>query len=86
MLTGEDAEAFDQQWQMLMRQATERLDLSEVQAALEAWRDVAWVTSEHGRGAYRRVLASAERRLDSGERADGAVPWHQLKAELGLPE
>jgi len=43
------------------------------------------VTSAHGADAYRRALASAQERLQSGERAAGALPWAQLKAELGLP-
>ena len=85
-LTPEDQAAFDRQWQPLMAQATERLDLAEVHEALEAWRQVAWVTSAPGPEAYRRTLASAHERLQSGERAPGARPWAQLKAELGLPE
>jgi hypothetical protein len=85
-LTAEDRAAFDRQWRALMARATERLDLSEVQEALEGWRHVAWVTSVHGPEVYRRTLASAQERLESGERAPGAVPWAQLKAELGLPE
>jgi hypothetical protein len=85
-LTAEDAAAFDRQWRASMARATERLDLTEVHEALEAWRQVAWVTSAHGPEAYRRTLASAHERLQSGERASGALPWAQLKAELGLPE
>lgn len=82
-LTAEDADAFDGQWSDLMRRATERLDLSEV---LEAWRPVAWATAAHGSEDCRRVVASAADRARSGERGAGAVPWNQLKAELGLPE
>ncbi len=69
-----------------MRRATERLDLAEVHEALDSWRQVAWVTSAHGVDTYRRTLGSARERLRTGERADGAVAWHQLKVELGLPE
>ncbi len=82
----EDAAAFDRQWRALMARATERLDLTEVHEALAAWRQVAWVTSAHGPEVYRRTLASAQERLQSGERAAGALPWAQLKAELGRPE
>jgi Family of unknown function (DUF6247) len=85
-LTEEDALAFDRQWRELMARATERLDLTEVHEALEDWRQVAWVTSAHGPEVYRRTLASAQERLQSGERAPGALPWAQLKAELGLAE
>lgn len=85
-LTPEDATSFDRQWQALMARATEQLDLTEVQDALEAWRQVARVTSAHGAESYRTTLASAQTRLRTGERAAGAVPWAQLKAELGLPE
>ena len=85
-LTAEDRAAFDQQWRVLMARATERLDLSEVQEALRGWRQVAWVTSAHGPEVYRRTLASAQQRLQSGDRAAGALPWAQLKAEMGLSE
>jgi hypothetical protein len=85
-LTAEDAAAFDRQWRALMAQATEQLDLTEVHEALEGWRQVAWVTSAHGPGVYQRTLMSAQERLQTGERASGAMPWAQLKAELGLPE
>lgn len=37
----------------LMARETEELDLSEVQDALEAWRQVARVTSAHGAETYR---------------------------------
>jgi len=83
-LTTEDAVAFDEQWRALMARATEQLDLTEVQQALEGWRQVAWVTSAHGSEVYRRALASAQERQHTGERAPGAIPWAQLKAELGL--
>jgi hypothetical protein len=69
-----------------MQRATERLDLTEVHEALESWRQVVWVTSAHGPEVYQRTLASARERLRSGERIPGALPWPQLKAELGLPE
>jgi cell wall assembly regulator SMI1 len=85
-LTAEDRAEFDRQWRDLMARATERLDLTEVQEALESWRQVAWVTSAHGPAIYERALASAQERLQTGQRASGALPWAQLKAELGLPE
>ena len=85
-LTPEDAESFDRQWSTVMQRATERLDLTEVHEALESWRRVAWVTSAHGVEVYRRTLRSAEERLRTGERGPGAVPWHQLRAELGLSD
>jgi hypothetical protein len=85
-LTNEDAVVSDRQWRELMQRATERLDLGEVHAALESWREVAWVTSAHGVDVYRRALASAEERSRTGERAVGTVSWSQLKVELGLVE
>ena len=83
-LTAEDAADFDRQWRRLMQRATDKLDLTEIHEALESWRRVAWMTSAHGPDLYRKTLASAEQRLRTGERADGAVSWDQLKAELGL--
>lgn len=73
--------AFDRHWRTLMQRATERLDLTELHEALEAWRRVA-----HGPEVYRETLASAQARLQTGERGAGSVPWAQLKAALGLPE
>ena len=64
-LTVEDAAEFDRQWRALMARATERLDLSEVQEALQGWRQVAWVTSAHGPETYRAPW----RRPGSGCRA-----------------
>jgi len=52
--------------------------------ATNSRRQVAWVTSAHGAETYRKTSASAQTRLRTGERAAGAVPWAQLKAELGL--
>ncbi len=81
-LTPEDATDFDHQWRRLMRRATDNLDLTEVHEALESWRRVAWMTSAHGPDIYRKALASAEQRLGTDERADGAVSWDQLKAGM----
>ncbi|WP_363320414.1 DUF6247 family protein [Pseudonocardia sp.] len=57
--------------------ATERLDLTELHEALEAWRQVAWVTSIHGPDVYRETMASAQARLQTrgaaGRPAGG--PW-----------
>ncbi len=83
-LTPEDAADFDRQWQRLMQRATDKLDLTEVHEALECWRRVAWMTSAHGPNLYRKTLATAEQRLRTGERVDGAVSWDPLNSELGL--
>ena len=85
-LLPEDATEFDRQWQDVMARATRELDLTEVHRTLSTWRRVAWVTTATGPERYRAVLASAEQRLRTGERHPQATPWHQLKAELGLPE
>jgi Family of unknown function (DUF6247) len=84
-LTTEDAAEFDRQWQEVMARATRELDLSEVLETLATWRRVAWVTTAVGPQQYRAVLASARHRVATGERHPGAVPWSQLKAQLGLP-
>ena len=85
-LTSEDAAQFDEQWQDVMARATRELDLREVLDTLDAWRRVAWVTTSVGAERYRATLASAEQRGRSGERHPAAMPWNQLKAELGLSE
>jgi hypothetical protein len=81
-LIPEDAAAFDRQWREVMAAATESLDLTEVHRTLDAWRRVAWLTSERGHDGYRRLLADAERRTRTGERAPGAVSWDELRAQL----
>jgi len=85
-LTAEDAAEFDRQWRDAMARATDELDLTEVMHILASWRRVAWVTTSVGAERYRAALASAEHRLQTGERHPGAVSWSQLKAGLGLPE
>lgn len=85
-LTAEDVVEFDRQWRDVMERATRELDLTEVQQTLTRWRRVAWVTSATGAERYRAVLADAGNRLRTGERHPRAVPWAQLKVELGLPE
>jgi hypothetical protein len=84
-LTPEDAVAFDRHWRTLMRRATERLDLTELHEALEAWRQVAWVTSIHGPDVYRETMASARARLQAGDRGAGAVPWASSRPSSGSP-
>ena len=86
VLLPEDAAEFDRQWQDVMGCATRELDLTAVHRTLNTWRRVAWVTTATGSERYRAVLASAEQRLRTGERHPQAMPWNQLKAELGLPE
>lgn len=68
-----------------MDRARDRLDLTEVHEVLESWRRIAWLIADMGIDGYRAMMASAEQRLQTGERAPGSVPWNQLKAELGLP-
>lgn len=83
-LIPEDVAPFDRQWLEGMAKATEHLDLTEVLATLDLWRRVAWLTTANGPDGYRRMLAQADHTLRTGERPAGSVPWHQLKAELGL--
>lgn len=63
-----------------MAAATESLDLSGVHRTLESWRRIAWLTSAHGHDAYRRLLAGAQERSRTGERAPGSVSLDQVKA------
>jgi hypothetical protein len=83
-LVPEDVEAFDTQWREAMASATESLDLSVVYRTLESWRRVAWLTTARGHDGYRRLLADAERRTRTGERAPGAVSWDELRVQLGV--
>jgi hypothetical protein len=51
---------------------------------IETWRRIGWLTATLGVAGYRKMIASAEQRVRTGERAAGSVPWNQFKAELGL--
>lgn len=81
-LIPEDVAEFDRQWRAVMAAATESLDLAEVHRTLESWRRVAWLTSARGHDGYRRLLADAEHRSRTGERAPGAISWDELRAQL----
>jgi hypothetical protein len=83
-LIPEGVSVFDRQWRAVMAAATESLDLSDVHRTLETWRRVAWLTTARGHDGYRRLLADAERRTRTGERAPGAVSWDELRAQLGV--
>ena len=85
-LIPEEAAEFDRQWAEVMARATRELDLAEVIETLESWRTIAWITTTNGHERHRQMLASVEERLRTGERSPGAVPWEQLKVELGLAE
>lgn len=81
-LIPEDVAEFDRQWRDAMATATESLDLSEVHRTLESWRRVAWLVTARGHDGYRRLLAEAERRTRTGERAPGSVSLEQVKAMI----
>lgn len=81
-LLPEEQPRFDHSWQRAMAEATESLDLTKVFAMLEHWRRTAWATQAHGPDSYRRMLATAEHRLRTGERAPDAVPADEMKAMI----
>jgi hypothetical protein len=83
-LIPEDVAKFDRDWQELMTKAREALDLAEVLDNVEYWRRHAAITNHLGHDGYRDMLARAEHRLRTGERAPDTVSWTELKAELGL--
>lgn len=80
-LAGEEVGHFDREYRQVMADAAESLDLSGVLAMLERWRRVAWSTLDDP-DAHRGMLENAAR-LNSGENV-ATVPWHQVKAQLGL--
>jgi len=85
-LIPEEAAEFDRQWREVMARATRDLDLTEVHRTLESWRRIAWITMTNGPEQHRKMLASVEERIRTGDRAPGAVSWEQLKVDLGLSE
>lgn len=83
-LIPEDHPEFDQQWRAALTIAADTLSLDEVHDTLESWRRVAWLVSAHGHDGYRRMTATAEQTLRTGQSPPGSVPWEQVKARLGL--
>lgn len=83
-LVPEEQPDFDPQWRKALAEAADSLDLTDVFNTLDSWRRRATITTHLGHDGYRRMLARAEHILRTGERMPGAVPWSELKAELGL--
>jgi hypothetical protein len=83
-LIPEEQADFDSSWRRALAEAAESLDLTGVQQTLDSWRRVAMITVAHGHEAHRRMLRRAEYTTRTGELPPGAVPWSELKAELGL--
>jgi Family of unknown function (DUF6247) len=83
-LVPEEQLQFDISWRAAMATAVEVQDLSEVFNVLDSWRAHAMITIKLGHHGYRQWLAHMERIERTGEPIPGAVPWSQLKAELGL--
>ena len=67
-----------------MARATENLDLAEVLATLESWRQIAWLTSANGPAGYRRILAKAEHVQHTGEHPLVACRGVSSKRSLGF--
>lgn len=83
-LIPEDHPEFDRQWREALAVAADMLSLDEVHETLESWRRVAWLVTAHGPEGYRRMMATAEQTLRTGQSPPGSVPWEQVKARLGL--
>ena len=81
-LCPEDVDRFDGEWRAAMATATESLELGAVQAFLRRWRLIARLTAGLGHDGYRRMLAEAEQRAESGELPDGAVPIDEVRLKL----
>jgi hypothetical protein len=82
-LIPEEAAEFDRQWREAMTRATESQDLTEVLELLEGWRRVAWMTTEAGPEAHRRMYRSAAARL-TGQDIPAGEALTRTKARLGL--
>ena len=83
-LVPEEQPDFDRQWRKALAEAADSLELADVFRTLDSWRRRATITTHLGHDGYRRMLARAERILQTGEPEPGSVPWSELKAELGL--
>jgi hypothetical protein len=79
-LVPEDQAEFDRDWHEACDQAAETYDLAPIHRTVESYRRRALLVSQLGPDGYRKLLAEADRRLRTGERAPGAVPLDQVKA------
>lgn len=83
-LIDDERAEFEQRFHEVMERAGRTLDLAEVFTVLDAWREVAIKTQQHGVEGHRRMLNQVKHTLATGEPPEGSVDWDDLKAELGL--
>ncbi|MGH3913987.1 MAG: DUF6247 family protein [Pseudonocardiaceae bacterium] len=79
-LLPEDQPEFDRQWRAALVNAEAALSLDDVHATLESWRRVAWLVTAHGPEGYRRLMATAEQTLRTGQSPPGSVGQEVVEA------
>lgn len=82
-LLPEEQPRFEEQYREALQVAAETFSLYKLNATLECWRRIAWMTHSDPE-VHRRMLANVERTLRTGEPPPGSVPWSELKERLGL--
>jgi hypothetical protein len=83
-LVPEEQQEFDDVWHRECLAAAETQELTGVVAWLANCGRRAVLVADLGADGYRNLLADAEERLRTGKKPPGAVPWTELKAQLGL--
>lgn len=80
----DDHQEFDRQYQRALQIAAGTLRLDDLDAFLAHWRRMAWTYTAHGHDEWRALMADADQRLSTGQRAPDSRPWEEVEADLGL--
>lgn len=83
-LIDDERTEFDQRFREVMERAGRTLDLTEVLTVLDAWREVAIKTQQHGVHAHRHMLNQMKYALATGEAPPGSKTWDELSVKLGI--
>lgn len=73
---------FDREWEIVMDRAKRDRDLGPVHGMLGTWRHLA-SAEQRDPGCHDRLLAQAQRGLNTGRAPEGSVPGDDIKALIG---
>jgi len=82
-LLPEQVEAFDAAFDVALTTVRQTLHLDQLHSVLRIWRRQALMT-EKDREGHRQMLTTAAEVQRAGRARPGSVPWHVVKADLGI--